>query len=381
MLGARGTDALVLLLLVSSLSASSAFAQRTEQGADPIGAFAAEVCSESPSRLDSLAAAFKSRSMPTLDVDRLKTIVAMYHPATRDARSSIDVVARGSALPSATELGSEHEWNGVSLQTDLLRQHAFGESDCAAPIARFDKGPAHLSFIAAAHVVRERAARQPVFRAIKSEFDSVRPGAAVVEGYPERFPCDEAVRIYLTPADRLGSEPEYVAKLALDRGAMIYGGEPDGLGLSQADSERFQLLRELSAHQSLGLRAAFRAAQRAYPFGASITLSDFKAWYRRLNGRNFKLENAWDDLAPSFNMARPRGTNRLADQIDLKRDAHVTQTIRTALLTQGKVLVVYGSDHFPRQLPVFESVFGRVSTPAAKCSCEPGVAAQPASCQ
>jgi hypothetical protein len=129
----------------------------------------------------------------------------------------------------------------------------------------------------------------------------------------------------------------------------------------------FQFLRSMSEFRGMSAAEAFPRVQSQYPFGSRFSLSDFTAWYARVNGREFRVDNAWDDIAPTFNMKDARGTNRLADQVDLKRDAHVVQMIRRGLLERGKVLAVYGADHFPRELPVFEAVFGAVPTPVAKC--------------
>jgi hypothetical protein len=59
------------------------------------------------------------------------------------------------------------------------------------------------------------------------------------------------------------------------------------------------------------------------------------------------------------------------NQVDLNRDSHVVSVVRRDLLARGRVLVAYGRDHFPRQLPVYEAVFGTCSAPVARCFAGP----------
>jgi hypothetical protein len=57
--------------------------------------------------------------------------------------------------------------------------------------------------------------------------------------------------------------------------------------------------------------------------------------------------------------------------MDSCRNQSATAAIHRELVRTGNVLAVYGSGHFPEQLPVFESVFGRSNGPAAKCESSP----------
>ncbi|MBI3542911.1 MAG: hypothetical protein HY075_06530 [Deltaproteobacteria bacterium] len=352
---------LVLLILSTSICPPS-FAQ---QGPDATASFARDVCGAPPSKIDSLV-----KGLGQVDSTRLRAVISTYHPASRDAHGTVSALSNIGSLPSAADLGTEATWTGVKPQTSELRAHAFGTLACRVPVARFDRGPAHLSFVATEHVARDPSVRDEVFKIIGKEFENSHPGAVVVEGYPEKFPCSEAVRIFLTPIDRIASEPEYLAKLALDHGAQVFGGEPDGIGLASPDNERFELLRQLTTIHGVASQEAYRRAQAQLPFGRRIPFSDFTAWYQRVNGRKFNVDNAWTDITPSYNMPTGqtiRGTNKMADQVDMNRDSHVVQVVRRGLLGRGRVLAVYGRDHFPRQLPVFEAVFGRCSTPVARC--------------
>jgi hypothetical protein len=360
-------------LLGSGLYAPRAFAEPPSQrGGDPIADFSNAVCNGNPD------AALKSNALPkaagNIDGEKLNAILTLFHPATREATAAVRRISNSIELPSETELGSESKWNGVKLQTESLMQLAFGQSTCAASIAHFDKGIAHLTFIATTHVHQTPEARDAVFKTIQTEFEKNPPLAVVIEGYPSEFPCSEAIRIFLTPVSALRSESEYVAKLALERGLTVTGGEPNDLGMAKEDGEKFQLLRQMTLFQNQGITEgeAYGRAQSFFPFGAGTSFSDFKAWYQRVNGREFRLENALSDITPSYNLPKgetPRGTHKITDLLDLNRDSHALKTTRRSLLSHGKVLVIYGRDHLPRQLPVLESVFGSTGngTPIAKC--------------
>lgn len=109
------------------------------------------------------------------------------------------------------------------------------------------------------------------------------------------------------------------------------------------------------------------------PVREFFTYQQFLRWYSKINGRDFRIENADSDLVPAAVIPtnEQRGTNRLIDKFDLFRDRKVLNIIRRSLADNLNVMTVYGNGHFPRQLPVYQKVFGEMKTPVAKCG-DPG---------
>ena len=345
-------------------------------GGRPAEEEARRLCGGPPDRI-SVAGACAS-----CDLTRLEQIVRAYHPANVHALGAVQTAQRGVSSP--IDVGSEKAWSPVQLENSTLMNRAFGDQRCPAAVARFGMGTARVSFVAVDHVSQSPSERPAVFGAIRREFEVSAPAGVVVEGYPEEFPCSEAVRIYLTPETDLTSEPEYLAKLALTQGKIVRGGEPDDIGLRSPDRQGYLFLRELTtlrppqplvqAERPEIEQQAFNRVLKMFPEAERWTYRAFLDWYREKNGRDFRLENSLVDITPSFDLpssAVVRATNRMTDEIDLRRDRHVLSVVRRSLLLGGPVEVAYGRDHFPRQLPVYESIFGHTAGPVAKCNPSP----------
>lgn len=358
------------VILLALLGALSAQAQSPSRGS-PQQNLSRYLCSLRTDQIEAESTrsieALKS-NCPSCTAEGLASVVRAYHPATQASASAANTSEQGlkrvnqEAIP---DLGGEEKWVGATLETREHYHRSFESQRCPAPVARFSKGDLKLSFIATVYVRNNPAERTEVFRAFKNEFESMDPKTVVVEGYPQDFPCSEAVRIYLAPESDLSAEPEYLAQLALRKGIPVVGGEPDGNGLLTPDREGFALLQSMSQVKEEPEKAFKEISTRVR---INWDYSKFKDWYRATNKREFKLENAYADITPaSSSSVAPLTTNRMSDQACLFRDQNVLKTIRSKLLLRGNVLVAYGRNHFPRQLSVYDSVFGKQAAPVAKC--------------
>ncbi|MEW6056677.1 MAG: hypothetical protein AB1540_08685 [Bdellovibrionota bacterium] len=328
-----------------------------------------------------------SKTCPECSRTTLIRILQNYHPRLGENSNAVEsAVNNGPAIQKRRpiDIGDEDLWTGVKLQNSELREKAFGNQKCHATTARFVKGKSQVSFTAVMHVYIYPELKQEVFQSVLNEFNAFKPDAVVVEGYPKDFPCSEAVRIYLTPVSALEAESEYLAKLALLHAKPIHGGEPrqNDIGLKAPDREGFLFLRLLSSerpkekiHEGGRLRyqvEAFNKIKARTAGTLSWTYDQFIAWYKTTNKRDFRIEDALDDITPSFNLNllkpnRVLKSNHLSDEVGIYRDRVALSTVRRLLLTNDRVMTVYGRDHLPRQLPVYEAVFGKSATPIAKC--------------
>jgi hypothetical protein len=220
-----------------------------------------------------------------------------------------------------------------------------------------------------------------MIKTLRRTMDEAHPSEVVVEGYPETFPCERAVELYLTNESSLSSEQDFVAWLALQGGVRVSGGEPLDGGLRGSDRYGLQILQQLAMITgpcpspnlpplevlTAGIFQNLRNQYgEVFPFNTS---ADFLGWYRGYNGTEFRLEGAYQDLTPSPNLppgVTPRQSNRAYYEASLIRDTNALRSIRSALLRSRNVLTVYGSGHLERTAPVLTTVM-TPTTPVARC--------------
>jgi hypothetical protein len=267
-------------------------------------------------------------------------------------------------------LGKRSSWGKVELENQRNLDRTFAHDQCVASIANFKQKSKSLSFVAISHETalspKDKASQRDQ---IKNQIENQNPKSIIVEGYSGPMPCEDLIRIYLSVPEQLMSETEYTVKLAIEKEINIVGGEPKEYGFSKNDDTGFQVLQYLSQYSQSGL--SLREAFKSIPPHFKWTLDDFNKWYFVKNGESFNLKNALRDITPSFYLTNqkliPKGTNQLADLSNLARDRSIALTVFDELNSLDRVMIVYGKDHLPAQLSVYENAFGKNKAPAAQC--------------
>jgi len=246
-------------------------------------------------------------------------------------------------------------------------------------LARFERGPAHLLFVAAEHGCDPRT-----FRLIDDVLAAHHVGVVVVEGYPAAKgvnPQGYSRHLQEWAASgfcRGGGEGAYAASHGRERGASFVGGEPDEKVVAQAVLEQgftaedllgFYFVRQLpqlrreGALESNGLDASFHTLieameQRAGLEGTAFSLDRFRDWYQRKQGKPFDAATL-DDEEPAPIGSGRYFTQRISSVVGIVRDRFIVQRISALLASDKDLLVVYGGSHFVTQRPAFEVLLGK----------------------
>jgi hypothetical protein len=224
------------------------------------------------------------------------------------------------------------------------------------------------------------------FQLIDAAFQLAPVDLVIVEGTRTSLGPDPAVLRALAaePVDAGGLQPngETVPTVrgAIGRNATLLGGEPDEtqvmeraaqFGVTRQDLVGFytlrvvpQWLRDGSASAPMDPRlvplierqlARIKTMLGEVDTGMS-TYTEWAAWYRRTNGREFGIAFDPEETGPLAD--GPWRTNRIAASIARARDTHLLRVIGSSLHSHRSVMVVYGGSHAMIVRSALERRFG-----------------------
>ena len=242
-----------------------------------------------------------------------------------------------------------------------------------------------LIYVAASH---GNDAESPTFKMVRSAFDNHAINFAIVEGFPSAYGIsDPQLLDYAKSVKGTASDAEaYEAiRLAIEKGAVFQGGEPDEkvivdaiqkAGKTPVDLLGFYIVRQIPQYirqnnletiedprldaeiDKLVQNLISETGIDRTELSAVDSAVKFKNWYWETNKMLFKESFRNQDAWPSTSISDPRPTNFISDQVGDIRDQHIVSVINRALQDNTTVLVVYGGSHHVIQEPALKSVFG-----------------------
>ncbi len=285
---------------------------------------------------------------------------------TRKTLLSLPLVACTAALAARPDLIRDF---------DPARQAALYPADRSF-LALYRRGGQTLGWVAAKHSADPNG---QTAQTLRMAFARVRPRAVILEGVPSawgvnpRRLIDQLSR--LAPGE--GNEGDLAARLVLNSGAAIWGGEPTesdlgaaliAQGFSAEDVIHSALFGPLEQQQREGafsspadplFPAAFAAMAadiaRGYGLGSAPSLDQFRAWHQRTFGAPLSEATTW------YERGWPNGDTvpaRIARASNRQRDIQAYRVTLERLTADRMVLVVYGASHLSNVWDALAAVLG-----------------------
>ena len=245
----------------------------------------------------------------------------------------------------------------------------------APSFRHYKKRDIELVFVAARH---EPRAGSPTHKLIQEVIEGYDPHCVITEGLrshdgysPERLISDAKLR------ERTGNLPEplYAALLCSEKEIPFIGGEPLPIVTTEAlrevteddtDILGYLVVRHLGqvrreqpgAELDKKIEKLLPRMIQQFELETALTLDQFKDWYKRSTGKNFRTENLIQaDIAP-IKVQDPNDLKRMGIAAMMAREKHLI-TFEAKMLSEHKrVLVVYGSGHLVYQSEVLENMLG-----------------------
>lgn len=245
-------------------------------------------------------------------------------------------------------------------------------------VVDFEAGTRSLTYIAVEH---SNEASSPSLKLIGNAMASRRFSAVVLEGFPRsKGLSPESLRLGSEKDGANGfyrdGETSVAVKLAVLKKVPFVGGEPDedivkaaifAAGYSLEDLFCFYMTRMIPSWRRDGTltRQSFEEsyAELAPSMGKRLglqapSLEFYRKWYQAKMNKPFHARDVKDEnLAPL-----PEGsvfTQRISAVIGRIRNEHIVRVTEEMLNLYSRVLVVYGSSHYPMQQLALESMLGK----------------------
>ena len=303
----------------------------------------------------------------------------------------------------------------VLLNPDLVREYSKEAQDRQPRgeyVAKFAAQGKQLRYIAASHTQTQRDAngniiahsQNPTLALIDQQIAEYKPDFILFE-LPDRFSLQNA------PHDRsrigdleyektLINESQYGSYLALKHGISFGGGEPDesqivsGMlqkGYQRHDIAYFYAFRSIpnitkngKAHtsdevlrQQIDKNLNHYRKELGIAPDVKLDYEGLKQWFSHHNNQpNLTLIGAQTMDAAPLRQARSSYFQRMSADIGDIREENVNRMIQNAINKHERVMVVYGSGHLVKSLPVYEAAFGKPQYETLKEQ-QPSTAIQP----
>lgn len=255
---------------------------------------------------------------------------------------------------------------GKDLEKEQPNQDSF--------VVLFKSDNKELLYIAGRHA---ESPEDKVWEIIKNQLKSFRPEAVVLEGFDPNVTENRMRELAKDCSSDLAKCSEkYMAIHMASQNTLLKTGEPsqkeivNGLlkkGYKEQDVVYFYLVRQVPQMKRQGelKEETFHKTAVSYLNRAALRLdiqnfnSDFalfKEWYKEKNGEKFDLKKI-DNETPS---PLKGGTfvQHLSYNVGLIRDSNIVKVIAELMHENTRVMVLYGSSHFPVQRKVLEKMFG-----------------------
>lgn len=243
-------------------------------------------------------------------------------------------------------------------------------------IETFHRGKKTLVYVAASHhssVDYPNAMDDPVFKTIERAFVTISPDAVIVEGVDPSVKMSQflehaqqcAAASYNLPGQPC-DEPAFAAYRASQIGADVMTGEPSAAvelaafeshGYSIQDFFAFWIMNNIpyeKRHGPLTNQNLPKLVDRVVSWenhclatSVRFTAEDFTSWYaKNMHIPASYLDISLEDSNPYPPAEEPQTLFHTLSALNTQaRDENVVATIKTALSTHNRVLVVYGSGH------------------------------------
>jgi hypothetical protein len=271
----------------------------------------------------------------------------------------------------------------LSLLRDAIPQQAPNFSQ--VQLLHYNKGNKDLYYIGASHGTDfENRTHETIKQAIGKH----RPQLVILEGMDTDKGVSPPIGMDLSkPADRErflhhSGEGVHTAEYLRGKNIPFIGGEPafsdisgalEKQGYSLKEVMALYLLRHISIwkrHETLQDRDHFPEQANKFfskhpdfdfiPREKRLTFDEFKTWYdahkAELGNKDMLDVTAADSNPPQG--SAPNYFQKMSAIMDKVRDDHLVTLIADSLAANDKVLVVYGSAHQYKSMPVFEKMFG-----------------------
>jgi hypothetical protein len=252
-----------------------------------------------------------------------------------------------------------------------LAAFAAAPTDAGAPyIETFHRPGKTLVYVAASHhsaIEYPDATQDPVFKTISYVFHEAPPDAVMVEGVdPSELLGFRDYAGQCAASKYTGTycgEATYATHLATQNGVEVYTGEPSAhelLSLFQSrgyaivDYFGFIAMRQIpfaKTRPKVNIREVLdsiaRQQNRLLGTSVSFTEDDFARWY----ANHMQIPPNYMDLmtkdgSPYIAAGVPKTLfHTLSALSDEARDSNIVETVKTALYTHSRVLIVYGASH------------------------------------
>jgi len=247
-------------------------------------------------------------------------------------------------------------------------------------VVDFEAGTRALTYVAVEH---SNEASSPSLKLVGNAMESRRFSAVVLEGFPRSQGISpEAMKIGSEKDGANGfyrdGETSVAVKMAVKKKVPFVGGEPDediikaaafAAGYKLEDLFCLYVTRMIPPWRRDGTltRQSFEESysEIAPSLGvrlglAPLSLENFKSWYQQKLNQPFRVRDVSDQsIAPLAEGAT--FTQRLSAVIGKVRNEHIVRVTEEMLNKFGRVLVVYGSSHYPMQKLAIESMLGKPS--------------------
>lgn len=248
-------------------------------------------------------------------------------------------------------------------------------------VVDFEQGSKALTFLAVDH---SNEAASPSLRLVEGVMDARRYSAVVLEGIPRSLGVNPPGFLSRAEKDGLNGffhegERSIAVRMAAKKAVPFVGGEPDeelikanvlNAGFTVDDLFCFYVLRQVPLWRRDGTltRGGFEEAylehapligrRLGYAEGTEPALEAFHKWYQARLGRPFRPRDVSQETVAPFT-AGALYTQRLSAVTTRVRDEHIVRVVEEMLNRYGRVLMVYGSNHYPMQQLALESMLGK----------------------
>lgn len=245
-------------------------------------------------------------------------------------------------------------------------------------LALYRRGQRTLGFAA---VVHSSDPSSKTFGLISAAFTKLRPRSVILEGFPTMWGSNPKKIVEKVGQPASGSydlgEDMHAARLAVQSGAKVWGGEPTTselaahltqLGFSREDIFFASLLGPLA--QDLEARVFSSPADPrftvAYDRWAKLDAPQygmtsppepqaFREWFRRNYGRTLEADTEWHTRGGPGQAGKAGEIGRAAN---LQRDRRLFELATRLAQTNGPVLIVYGGSHLASLWRAFQASLG-----------------------
>ncbi len=274
--------------------------------------------------------------------------------------------------------------SGVRADLSKLRpwsKELMAREPMAPPyVVDFEAGPKALTYIAVEH---SNEASSASLQLVEKAMEARRYSVVLLEGIPRSLGLSPASIAESAKRDggngfyRAGETSVAVLK-ALRRAVPFVGGEPDeelvkanvlNAGFSMEDLFGFYIVRKIPQWRRDGTlsRGGFEEAfleygpsigkSLGYAGGAEPSLESFHRWYQAKMGKPFRAREISNETVAPY-AGGDLFTQKIAFITSRVRDEHIMRVTEELLNKYGKILMVFGSSHFPVQQLAIESMLG-----------------------